>query len=251
MPSFFDPASETIAVIDFEATGLSPATGGRATEIAAVLVRNGQIVDRYASLMQSGARVPRFIEQLTGISNAMLARAPPAERVMREVAAFVGKAPLVAHNAAFDRSFWCAELQRAGREAVQPSPARPKWAELPSARERDDDGEGIPGPSIPRFACTLLLARRLYPESPNHRLGTLAALHRLPSAGRAHRALADAEVTAALLLQMQRDVMQRFAVPVAPHALLVKLQLAARGGLAACVEAHRTQNEPHAAPVSA
>jgi len=201
---------ETIAVIDFETTGLSPATGGRATEIAAVLVRDGQIVAHYVSLMHSGAWVPPFIEHLTGISNAMLAAAPPAERVMREVAAFVGDHPLVAHNAAFDRPFWCAELQRAGCESKH------------------------------QFACTLLLARRLYPESPNHRLGTLAAWHRLPAAGRAHRALADAEVTASLLLQVQRDVRLRFAAPAAPHALLMQLQRVARGRLAACVAAHRS-----------
>ena len=202
---------ETIAVIDFETTGLSPATGGRATEIAAVLVRDGQIVGRYASLMQSGAWVPPFIEQLTGISNAMLATAPAAERVMREVAAFVGDCPLVAHNAAFDRAFWQAELRRAERE--------PDHA----------------------FACTLLLARRLYPESPNHRLGTLAALHRLPLAGRAHRALADVQVTARLLLQMQRDLTQRYALPAAPHALLMQVQRATRDGLAACAATHRAR----------
>ena len=81
-------------------------------------------------------------------------------------------------------------------------------------------------------------ARRLYPESANHRLGTLAALHRLPTSGRAHRALADADVTAQLLLQMQRDVMKRFALPAAPHALLMRLQRAARDNLAACVAMH-------------
>jgi DNA polymerase-3 subunit epsilon len=205
MPSATDPTHETVAVIDFETTGLSPAAGARATEIAALLVRDGQIVGHYASLMHSGAWVPPLIEHLTGISNAMLAGAPPAARVMREVAAFVGECPLVAHNAAFDRSFWCAELQRAGRDAPH------------------------------GFACTMLLARRLYPESPNHRLGTLAALHRLPAAGRAHRALADAQTAASLLLQMQRDVMQRFAVSGAPHALLAKLQRAPRDNLAACV----------------
>ena len=196
---------ETIAVIDFETTGLSPATGGRATEIAAVLVHDGQIVGHYASLLRSGARVPPFIEQLTGISNAMLARAPPAERVMREVAAFVGDSPLVAHNAAFDRAFWYAELERAGTEARH------------------------------GFACTMLLARRLYPQSANHRLGTLAALHRLPVTGRAHRALADADLTAKLLLQMQRDISERFDLTTVPHSMLMQIQRAARDNLAACV----------------
>ena len=73
---------QTLAVIDFETTGMSPAQGARATEIAVVLVEDGQIVGRFQSLMNSGAWVPPFIEQLTGISNAMLTAAPPARAVI-------------------------------------------------------------------------------------------------------------------------------------------------------------------------
>jgi DNA polymerase III subunit epsilon len=202
---------ETIAVIDFETTGLGATQGGRATEIAAVLVQGGQIVGRFQSLMNSGAWVPAFITQLTGISNAMLQSAPPARAVMHEVARFTRGCPLVAHNAAFDRGFWHAELARAECEAD----------------------------AAHTFACTMLLSRRLYPHAENHRLGTLARLHALPSAGRAHRALADAEVTAHLLLQMQRDVTAQFATELCDrevsHALLVKLQRASRGALAKCL----------------
>ena len=202
---------ETIAVIDFETTGISPGQGARATEIAAVLVQDGQIVGRFQSLMNSGAWVPPFIEQLTGISNAMLRAAPPARAVMREVAQFTKGCPLVAHNAAFDRVFWRTELALADCE--------PDVAHA--------------------FVCTVLLSRRLYPHADNHRLGTLAKLHALPSAGRAHRALADAEVTANLLLRVQRDVQQRYADtlrtrPVS-HALLAAMQRAAKGALGQCV----------------
>ena len=209
---------ETIAVIDFETTGISPGQGARATEIAAVLVQDGQIVARFQSLMHSGAWVPPFIERLTGISNAMLRSAPPARAVMREVAQFTSGCPLVAHNAAFDRGFWRAELAHA---ECQPDAAH-------------------------AFACTVLLSRRLYPQADNHRLGTLAKLHALPSAGRAHRAMADAEVTAHLLLRMQRDVEQRFASALrglpASHALLAALQRASRSQLDRCVE--RELREP-------
>src|SRR5690606_35810328 len=76
------PMMDTIAVIDFETTGISPEHGARATEIAAVLVRDGVVVDRYQSLMNAGAWVPPFIEALTGISNEMVRAAPPAARVM-------------------------------------------------------------------------------------------------------------------------------------------------------------------------
>jgi DNA polymerase-3 subunit epsilon len=207
MPS----ACQTIAVIDFETTGISPAQGARATEIAAVLVCDGRIVDRYASLMHSGAWVSPFIEQLTGISNAMLRDAPPAAQVMREVCRFTQGLPLVAHNAGFDRGFWRAESERAGLDA---DPAH-------------------------RFACSLLLSRRLYPQAANHRLGTLAALHRLPSAGRAHRALADAETTAHLLLQIQRDLRHRFADVLCQreveHALLCALQRSPALRLQRCI----------------
>lgn len=204
-----------LAVIDFETTGMSPARGGRATEIAAVLVADGRIVERYQSLMNSGARVPPFIEKLTGISDRMLAAAPAAEQVMREAAAFVGGRLLVAHNAAFDRPFWQAEHRLAGGAA------------------------GHAGPQAARFICTLLLARRLYPEAPNHRLGTLVEFLDLPRTGRAHRALADAEATAHLLLRIVRDVEQRFAGPLAGRpvdaAALLALQHAPRARLASCL----------------
>ena len=206
---------ETIAVIDFETNGLGATQGGRATEIAAVLVGDGRIVGRFQSLMNSGAWVSPFITQLTGITNEMLYAAPPARAVMHEVARFTKGCPLVAHNAAFDRGFWQAELTRAECEA--------------------DEAHA--------FACTMLLSRRLYPHAENHRLGTLAQLHALPSAGRAHRALADAEVTAHLLMRMQRDVHERFADelgerPVS-HALLLRLQRAHRDRLGKCVERDR------------
>ena len=73
---------ERIAVIDFETTGISPSSSCRATEIAVVILEQGRIVERYQSLMNAGVRVPAFIEQLTGISNAMLRTAPSAEQVM-------------------------------------------------------------------------------------------------------------------------------------------------------------------------
>ena len=191
---------DTVAVLDFETTGMSPVMGARATEIAVVLVRDGRIVDRYASLMNSGAWVPPFIEQLTGISNRMLASAPPAAQVMREVAAFTRGCALVAHNASFDRSFWLHE--RALAETA--------------------DG-GVDAAAGPVFGCTLLLSRRLYPEAPNHKLGTLARWHGITPTGRAHRALADAEMAAGLWLRIVCDVQDRYAATV-PFGLLCALQ---------------------------
>lgn len=183
-----------IAVIDFETTGMSPETGGRATEVAIVLLEDGQVVDRYQSLMNAGVWIPPFITQLTGITNAMVREAPPAAEVMREAARFVGDAPMVAHNASFDRKFWQGELARLELAAPQP------------------------------FACTVLLSRRLYPQAPNHKLGTLVDFHGLPRTGQAHRALADAEMAAALLGRIQQDLREQHGVPQPDHALLVGLQ---------------------------
>jgi DNA polymerase III subunit epsilon len=190
-----------IAVIDFETTGMSPADGARATEVGIVMIDGHQVVDRFQSLMNTGAEVSWFITQLTGITNEMLDAAPPADRVMREAARFVGHAPMVAHNASFDRKFWQRELARVDEDATQP------------------------------FACTVLLSRRLYPQAPNHRLGTLAAWLHLPPTGRAHRALADAETTAQLLLQMLHDLRTQHGVAEPDHALLMALQNCARSQL--------------------
>ena len=203
---------QTIAVIDFETTGLSPSQGSRATEIAAVLIRGGEIVASYQNLMKSSAWVPPFIEQLTGISNAMLQDAPAADQVMREVADFTRNCPLVAHNASFDRAFWIAEMA-AARCAVD---------------------------AAHQFACTVLLSRRLYPDAPSCKLGSLATFHGLPTSGRAHRALADAMTTAHLWLRVVDDVGKNFALELSgqdvDHRLLMRLQRSGKSALSRCVK---------------
>ena len=102
--------SDTVIVLDFETTGMSPNLGARPTEVAAVRVENGQIVDGYQNLMYAGVYVPTFITALTGITNAMVRDAPGIDRVMRELHAFVDGRPIVASNANFDRKFRGTEL---------------------------------------------------------------------------------------------------------------------------------------------
>lgn len=199
-----------IAVIDFETTGLSPAMGDRATEIAIVMLEGDKVVDRFQSLMNAGVRISRFIEDYTGISNEMIRTAPPAADVMAEAARFVQDAPLVAHNASFDQRFWAAELGRLGADARTDHP----------------------------FACTMLLSRRLYPQAGSYRLGSLASFHALPSAGRAHRALADAEVAASLLARIRGDIRRDYEVDDAPHDLLVKLQRCQRKAVPKAIQGY-------------
>ena len=200
---------ELVAVIDFETTGLSPAQGDRATEIAAVIVQDGKVVDRYQSLMNAGVRIPSFIEALTGISNAMVRAAPMAAEVMREVSDFVGDHPLVAHNASFDCKFWDAELARIGRKRRQ------------------------------EFACSMLLSRRLMPQAPSHKLGVLVEFAQLPVAGRYHRALADAEMAASLLVRLDEELRGRYRVENVSHELLRRIQSAPKSQLEHCLTRHR------------
>ena len=185
---------ERIGVIDFETTGISPSSSCRATETAVVILEQGRIVERYQSLMNAGVRVPAFIEQLTGISNAMLRTAPSAEQVMNEVNEFVGITPLLAHNAAFDQKFWDYELGRIKRTRLQ------------------------------NFACSLLLARRLMPAAPDHKLGTLTTFASLPNTGKAHRAMADAEMAANLTAHLAEELRRKHGLRELSHDLLVSLQ---------------------------
>ena len=200
---------EIVAVIDFETTGLSPAQGDRATEIAAVLLCDGKVIDRYQSLMNAGVRIPSYIEELTGISSAMLRNAPPAAEVMREVSDFVGSHPLVAHNASFDCKFWDAELARIERRRQQ------------------------------EFACSMLLARRLFPQAPSHQLGVLVDFAKLPVAGRYHRALADAQMAASLLTHLEDELRRRYKLRDVSHELLRKIQRVPKGQIEQCVERHQ------------
>lgn len=198
------------AVIDFETTGLSPALGARPTEVAIVLIAEGKIVDRFQSLMNPGVSIPNDIRVLTGITNEMVRNAPKVEVVIRDAVQFVGTHPIVAHNAAFDSKFWDAELRR------------------------------INGRRKQEFACSMLLARRIFPEAPNHKLGTLVRTLGLPATGRYHRALADAEATAYLLLHIQQVLQRRFHLSAVSHELLVAIQTASRSQLDACIRRYRS-----------
>ncbi len=201
------------AVIDFETTGLSPAHGARPTEIAVVLVSGNEIVDRYQSLMNPGVPIPPDIQAFTGISNAMVRKAPSISQVMSRAVQFAGGRPIVAHNAAFDRKFW--EAGTAG----------------PGSRASD------------RFICSLLLSRRLFPGAPNHKLATLVRSLGLPVTGRFHRALADAECTAHLFIRLQREIARAFRIREYDCELLLQMQAANRHQLSRCVQRYLGETE--------
>jgi len=170
--------ANSVVVLDFETTGLSPNLGDRAIEIGAVKLVNGKVVDSFQQLMNPGFRVSSFIESYTGITNNMLRTAPSCDEVMASFSEFIAGQNLIAHNASFDKRFLDAELERI---------------------DRGYSGE---------FACSLLIARRLIQDAPSHKLGELVRYRNIDNDGVFHRALADAQMTAKLWLQMLDDLEQ-------------------------------------------
>ena len=185
--------ADTLVVLDFETTGLSPDTGDRAIEIGAVRIENGEVVERFQALMNPGRRIDSFIEGYTGITNGMLKDAPPCKEVMHEFADFINGYNLVAHNASFDKRFLDAELGKISRNFSG------------------------------QFACSMLMSRRIYQDAPNHKLGTLVEYANIPSDGAFHRALYDSEMTTKLWLAMLDNISERYAIESIPFTLIQKL----------------------------
>ncbi len=151
-----------LAFVDLETTGAT-ATADRITEIGIVEVDPDGQVREWQQLVNPGMRIPPFIEQLTGISNEMVADAPPFEAIAAETLKRLSGRLFIAHNARFDYGFLKNEFRRAGLEFRAP------------------------------VLCTVKLSRALYPEFHRHNLDSLIERHGLQAAGR-HRALADAQL---------------------------------------------------------
>src|SRR5215208_2983557 len=158
------------SVVDVETTGLS-AIYDRVIEVAVVSVEGNEVVSRWSTLVDPRVPVPPFITRLTGIHAGMLRGRPTFAEVAPRLREALGEGPLVAHNASFDEPFLRHAFTRTGERL-----------------------------ELPRL-CTLRLARRLLPRLRSYRLDGL--LHHLGiEVGRRHRALADAEATAQLLLRL-------------------------------------------------
>jgi DNA polymerase-3 subunit epsilon len=196
----------SVIVLDFETTGLSPNYGDRAIEIGAVLIENNVIMDRFQSLMNPGFRISSFIESYTGISNNMVKAAPSCEEVMELFADFIGDYPLVAHNASFDRKFLDSELEVIGRTRYN------------------------------EIACSMLSARRVYPNAPNHKLGTLVRYCGIYTDGTFHRALADAEMTGNLWVTMIDEIKGTFGINHVSFELMQKLSRISKANAPAFLE---------------
>lgn len=184
----------SIVVLDFETTGISPHKGDRITEVAALRVVNGQITERFVSLVNCGVNIPYFITGLTGITQNMVNHAPQVEKVIPHLLEFIGTDPLVAHNAGFDEKFLLAESAR-----LELQPAH----------------RGL--------ICSLKLARRILPHQPSYQLGAIADSIGIQFRGTAHRAEADAEVTVQLFNHLCQYLIQTYGFSHIDQNLLLAI----------------------------
>ncbi len=185
--------ANSLVILDFETTGLSPDQGDRAIEIGAVRLENGVVTEQFQQLMNPGRRVSAFIEDYTGINNNMLKDAAPCAKVMADFVDFIGGDNLIAHNASFDKRFLDAELRHITSD--------------------------YPG----RFSCSLLLARRIFQTAPSYSLGNLIRFLGIKTSGSYHRALFDAEVTAKLWLVLIDEIQQKTQLNIVPFSLIEKI----------------------------
>jgi DNA polymerase III epsilon subunit family exonuclease len=164
----------TFVIVDLETTGASPKNGSAITEIGAVKVKTGEVIDHFESFVNPLAAIPSYITDLTGITNEMLAGAPIIHEIFPKFLNFVGgheDAVLVAHNAPFDLSF----LKSAAKDLDM---TWPKYKTLD----------------------TVTIARQILTKEdvPNCKLGTLAEFFGTKVEPN-HRALDDAKATTEVL----------------------------------------------------
>ncbi len=166
-------------VFDLETTG-AKAPPCRITEIGAYRVKGGEVLDKFQTLVNPQTPIPSFIVGLTGITDAMVADAPPFEDVAHDFLEFIGDSVLVAHNSGFDMRFLNHEIGRVFPDYKLANPC----------------------------LCTVQLSRRLLPDIRNHKLVTVAEHYSIDLFNH-HRASADALATAHifvnLLTQMRSD----------------------------------------------
>lgn len=159
-----------LVFLDLETTGASPSFD-RITEIGLVEVDRGEYVGEWSTLVNPGRGIPTNIQQLTGITDAMVRNAPPFSEVAEALHRRLEGKILVAHNARFDHGFLSSEFRRTGMRYQ------------------------------PQILCTVKLSRKLFPQHPRHNLDSVIERHGLVCDNR-HRALGDAQV----LWQFTREI---------------------------------------------
>ena len=154
------------AIVDIETTGSHPHDNG-ITEIAILLHNGEQIEGRFETLINPLRPIPRYVSQLTGITNDMTAAAPRFEEVADKIYNLLQNRIFIAHNVNFDYSFVKHHLRCAGYE----------W--------------------LPKKLCTLKLSRKAFPDLHKYGLGHICRSLDIPVSNR-HRAGGDANATTIL-----------------------------------------------------
>ena len=180
-------------IFDTETTGLDPRNGDRLVEIGCIeLVDRRETGRNFHAYFNPERDMPMEAEAVHGLSIQFLSDKPLFASRVDELLEFLGDAPMVAHNAAFDFGFVNAELARAGRPALDMS----------------------------RMCCTVQMARKLHPGA-KHSLDALCTRYGIDRSHRVkHGALLDAELLAHLYIEMTggRQIGLGLAAEAAPAA---------------------------------
>ncbi|HET7621378.1 MAG TPA: 3'-5' exonuclease [Gemmatimonadaceae bacterium] len=174
--------SLSYAVVDVETTGTRAGAGDRITEVAAVVVRGGEVVQRFETLVNPERSIPPMISALTHITWEMVKDAPRFGDICAELLDVLSGNVFVAHNADFDWRFISAEVAHATGRRLEA-----------------------------RRLCTVRLARKMLPHLPSRRLDSLAHYYGVEIVDR-HRALGDADATARILLRLLGEARNRDCV---------------------------------------
>jgi len=164
--------NETIIVFDLETTGRSPQFD-RITEIGAYNMSTGE---KFSTFVNPEKKIPKDVQELTHITDEMVAEAPSQREAIQAFLEFAGENPIYAgHNLPFDIRFIAATLDRLGFEI----------------------------PEI-RYIDTLPISKHLHPDWAHHKLGNLCEYYEIENQA-AHRAYEDAEATAKVLSCLQEE----------------------------------------------
>lgn len=156
----------TFVAIDVETTGLSPMIN-ELIEVSAIKYEGSKKIDTFSTLIKPKESIPYRITQITGITNEMVKNSPTIEEVMPQLVEFVADNPIVAHNANFDYKF----IQNYSHNSFSKN----------------------------QVIDTVQIGRKLYPELPNHKLGTIAKRIGITEDG-FHRAEFDCECCAKIYM---------------------------------------------------